>query len=216
LLRFFGRRRTHDRRGDLFAPVEVVELVVFDNFDEQFGISRIGRIASLFESVSPPFVIHRVQFEQVLVTGRFVEEFRMVVERGLDGRVFAETFAFRIVVVRDRGTGPGAFAFDAEVVVAFARQAPVAVVRFEQRLGHRDAGGDAVYFHLFDGQRLIFLDVFFAGEAVLSVCGEGEQRHAQRQQGNGIRFHTGTFMRFGRHSDKNNILLEFEQNSLAL
>ena len=114
LLRFFGRRRTHDRRGDLFAPVEVVELVVFDNFDEQFGISRIGRIASLFESVSPPFVIHRVQFEQVLVTGRFVEEFRMVVERGLDGRVFAETFAFRIVVVRDRGSGPCALAFDAE------------------------------------------------------------------------------------------------------
>ena len=156
------------RDADVLSFVEQEELVIFDDLDQLLGVLRVGGVTGLLQSVGPAFIIRGVEFEQVLVPGRFVQELGMIPVRFLDRRVFAETFVRGVVGMRDGLPCPVAFALDAEMVVGLAGQTAVAVVRFEQRLGQFDARRDAVNIHLFDRQRFILQDIGLAGQFLLS------------------------------------------------
>ncbi len=70
----------------------------------------------------------------------------MVFVGGFGGVVFAETFSLGIVIVGDGRPGPFDLALNAEVVVGFHSQPAASVVRFQQGLGHGDAGGMPAFF----------------------------------------------------------------------
>lgn len=108
------------RDADVLSFVEQEELVVFDDLDQLLGVLRVGGVTGLLQSVGPAFIIRGVEFEQVLIPGRFVQELGMIPVRFLDRRVFAETFVRGVVGMRDGLPRPVAFALDAEMVVGLA------------------------------------------------------------------------------------------------
>ena len=83
----------------------------------------------------------------------------MILVRGFDRAVGAETFAAGVVVVED------------EMVVRRTRQCAVAAVGFQNALRQRDAGRNAVAFHVRHGDVLVAVDVLLAGLARLRMEG---------------------------------------------
>ena len=154
------------------GAVEQVELVLLDDADEPLRVVGRRGVAGGLQSARPVLVVGGAVGEERVVAGLGVEEFGVVAVRSLDRRVAAEAFALRVVVVIDLRAGPAALALDAEVVVRVARQQAVARVRFEQPLGHGDAGRDAVALHVLHGDRLVAVDVLLLGDAALGACRE--------------------------------------------
>ena len=180
----------HDLRIDVASFVEQVQTVVLDDLDQQLGVLGIGRIAGLLEPVGPSFIVQRVELEQVLIAFGTVQKLGVVAIGVFDGGVLAKAFARRVVVVRDRGSGPCALAFDAEMIVRFAGEPAVAVVRFEKRLCHFDAGRDAVDVHLLDGESFVAADILLARQFLLPEQSGDVQHGGDQQRDDSVRIHS--------------------------
>ena len=90
--------------------------------------------------------------------------------------------AKHIVVVTHRITHPVLLALDAEVVVRPPRQFAVAVLRLDDSLRHLDAGRNAVFFLLLDGQRCIGSNVLLARHLLLGVRLQAPSQQAGEQR----------------------------------
>lgn len=82
-----------------------------------------------------------------------------------------------VVVVEDAPSRPVAFALNAEMVVRRTRQRAVAAVGFQNALRQRDAGRNAVAFHMRHGDVLVAVDVLLAGLARLRMEAPNPERN---------------------------------------
>lgn len=86
--------------------------------------------------------------------------------------------------------GPCALALDAEMIVRFAGEPAVAVVRFEKRLCHFDAGRDAVDVHLLDGESFVAADILLARQFLLPEQSGDVQHGGDQQRDDSVRIHS--------------------------
>ena len=149
--------------------VQQIQLFVLDNSDQQIRIPWICRITGLLKPFGPTPIIGGIEFEQGLITFRLIQEFGMVVIRGLHRRVFPETLVRSIIRMCDGLAPPVAFTLDSEMVIPLTGQTAVAVVRLKQRLSQFDAGRNPVKIHLLNRQRFIFIDVFGPRHSLLAI-----------------------------------------------
>ena len=164
------------------GTVQQVELALLDDADQPLGVVRSRGVAGGLQSAGPALVVVRGVGEERVVAGLRVEEFGVVLVRGLDRGVGAEAFALGVVVVVDALALPARLALDAEVVVRLHCQEAVAAVRLEDSLGQGDAGRDAVTLHVCHGDVHVSVDILLAGLAHLGPQAEGESQEDSRQE----------------------------------
>ena len=151
--------------------VEQVELRLLDDAAQPLRIVGRGGVTGRLQSARPAAVVVGGVDEERVVARLRIQETGMILVRGFDRAVGAETFAAGVVVVEDAPSRPVVFALDAEMVVRRTRQCAVAAVGFQNALRQRDAGRNAVAFHVRHGDVLVAVDVLLAGLARLRMEG---------------------------------------------
>lgn len=74
------------------------------------------------------------------------------------------------IVVMINGCAGPFMAFDAEVIVALCGQIALSGTAFQKALRQCDAGWYAVFLHLFDGYRLVLVDIVLILRAQIALC----------------------------------------------
>ena len=140
------------RPAGFTGTVVEVKLILFNDPDQQFGVSRVGSVTGFLEAAGPGLVIIDIKVEQGSVTVTGSKKERMVAVGILRRIVLPETFVLLVVIHPVSLPAPGLLAFDPEMVVGVHRQLAGARSRFQQSLRQGDAGGDAVLDHLRHGK----------------------------------------------------------------
>src|ERR1035437_807376 len=83
----------------------------------------------------------------------------MIVKRFFSGFIFTETFVFFIIVLNVFFAFPVLMTFYSEVIIGVHGKSAVAVIGFKQPLRKRDAGGNSVLEHFFDGNVLVLFNI---------------------------------------------------------
>ena len=166
---------------DRAGLVVLVEAVGFDDVDQPVGILGVGGVARTLQSVGPSLVVGLVQSEEALVVGPVGKKLAMVLV-ALQGRIIdAEQLAPAVVVMAHGPTSP-AVALDAKVVVALRGKLARAGSALQQPLGQGDAGRDAVFVHLDDGDVLVSVDVVLPSLVPSDLSLEGQTESYQQEK----------------------------------
>lgn len=150
-----------------------MQLVFFYDVYEQLGVFGVGGIACFFKACCPAFIVVAVELEEFFVAFSF-QKFRVVMEGSFGVLVAAKTFIGLVVIGIVGFAVPVIGAFEAKVIVGFARQCAVAAARLQYALRQGDAGGYAMLLHflagyLFVGGYILFGSELVAGCALLAV-----------------------------------------------
>lgn len=169
-----GRRIVGHEGGGGMAREMVVamEAVALYEADEQMGVSGVGGVACRFESVGPAFVVVALEGEEGGIAAVAGEEEGMVFIGGKNVRIDSEFLSNGIVVFQHDGASPRGSCLDAEMVVGLGGKKALPSTALEEALGEGDAGGDAVFVHLFHGEGLVALDVGRVGVGLRAKDGE--------------------------------------------
>ena len=142
----------------IFARVELTQVVHLDDADERLCISGAGGIACSLQSMCPSSVVGNFQAIQSLVTPSLEKE-RVILETLSCTLVFAEFLVGCIIVAQDIWSCPCASTFDSKVIVRFCCQCASSCRTLQQSLCQGDAGRYVVAFHLLNGPVFVFVDV---------------------------------------------------------
>ena len=157
--------------------VVFIQVIVFDDGNEAVGVGPVCGVTCLLQALGPASVVGYLQLEQEAIAGAVGQELGMVLIRVLHPPVGTKALVAGVVVIIHLPPPP-TVALDAEMVVALAGQTATPCPALQQPLCQRDAGRDAVFVHLVDGQVGILLDILVIG----GVPVLGLRRHADQHQ----------------------------------
>ena len=141
-----GRQRLFPRPSAA-GHVEFLEVVAFDEGDQEVGVLGVGGVPARLEALRPAFVVGRLQLKQACVPVP-KQELAVVFVALLGVVVDAEALSLLVVVVVGALACPGGVALDAKVVVGPLGQLAHAVAALQDALRQGDARRDAVLLHL--------------------------------------------------------------------